>query len=84
MKTRFRSAILATVIGLLPVSLARSEQALSEVARSRLERQVRHELIMLPFYSVFDNLVFAVDGDQVMDGSVRRQLAVLRRQMLGG
>jgi F0F1-type ATP synthase delta subunit len=23
-------------------------------------------------------------GDRVMDGSVRRQLAVLRRQMLGG
>ena len=31
----------------------------------RIERQVRHELVMLPYYGVFDRLVFAVDGGMV-------------------
>lgn len=34
----------------------------SERARKRMEREVRHELVMLPYYGVFDNLVFKVDG----------------------
>ena len=29
------------------------------------ERRVRHELVMLPYYSVFDNLAFKVDGEVV-------------------
>jgi hyperosmotically inducible periplasmic protein len=31
----------------------------------RLIRQVRHELVMLPYYGVFDNLAFKVDGSTV-------------------
>lgn len=31
----------------------------------RLEKQVRHELVMLPFYSIFDSLDYKVDGDRV-------------------
>jgi hyperosmotically inducible protein len=31
----------------------------------RLERMVRHELVMLPYYGVFDNLAFRVDGERV-------------------
>ena len=31
----------------------------------RLKRQVRHELVMLPYYNVFDNLAFKVDGSTV-------------------
>ena len=34
-------------------------------ARQRLERLVRHELVMLPYYSVFDNLAFKVEGSRV-------------------
>jgi hyperosmotically inducible protein len=34
----------------------------SERAQKWLEREVRHELVMLPYYGVFDNLVFQVDG----------------------
>jgi len=33
--------------------------------RAWLEKQVRHELIMLPYYSVFDYLAFRIDGDSV-------------------
>jgi hyperosmotically inducible protein len=38
------------------------DSAYSSRTRERLERQVRHELVMLPFYSVFDNLEFRVNG----------------------
>src|SRR2546425_5240146 len=30
-----------------------------------LQKEVRHELVLLPFYSVFDNLEFKTAGDQV-------------------
>src|SRR6266851_4633369 len=28
----------------------------------RIAKEVRHELVMLPYYNVFDNLAFKVDG----------------------
>jgi hyperosmotically inducible periplasmic protein len=31
----------------------------------RIAREVMHELLMLPYYSVFDNLAFRVDGNTV-------------------
>jgi hyperosmotically inducible protein len=31
----------------------------------RLTKEVRHELAMLPYYSVFDNLAYRVDGSKV-------------------
>src|ERR1051325_6017454 len=36
----------------------------SQVQR-RLEREVRHELVMLPYYDVFDNLEYQVNGSHV-------------------
>lgn len=33
---------------------------------SRLAQQVRHALLMLPYYGVFDDLAFRVDGDTVV------------------
>lgn len=35
------------------------------IYRQRLIKQVRHQLLMLPWYSVFDNLAFQVDRDKV-------------------
>ena len=36
-----------------------------------LESQVRHELLMLPYYNVFDNLTFRVeDGTVILSGAV--------------
>lgn len=41
--------------------------------RARLEKEVRHQLVMLPWYSVFDNLAFRVEGDKVtLMGQVTR------------
>ncbi len=32
---------------------------------ARIAQEVRHELVLLPYYSVFDHLAFRVDGDKV-------------------
>src|ERR1700736_5336494 len=37
----------------------------SSKAQDRIVREVRHELTMLPYYSVFDDLAFKVDGSTV-------------------
>ena len=42
-------------------------------ATQRIEREVRHELLMLPYFGVFDNLAFKVEGYQVtLVGQVTR------------
>jgi hyperosmotically inducible protein len=40
-------------------------QASTRGAPKTLEEQVRHELVMLPYYNVFDNLSFEVSGGKV-------------------
>ena len=45
--------------------LAQGQRPVSDKARTKIEREVRHELVMLPHYGVFDNLVFRVDGTTV-------------------
>jgi hypothetical protein len=50
----------ASVFGLSSIPV---EQSLRE--KADLEEHVRHELASLPYYSVFDNLSFRVDGGQV-------------------
>ena len=55
-------ALLAFAPTLLPQSLG-----------GRMERAIRHELIMLPYYGVFDDLAFRVDGVRViLTGQVTR------------
>ncbi|MDQ6664098.1 MAG: BON domain-containing protein [Acidobacteriota bacterium] len=45
----------------------------SQRSEDRLIREVRHELVMLPYYNVFDNLSFRVDGSSVtLMGQVTR------------
>ena len=39
----------------------RSEKKMQE----NLVKEVRHQLLLLPYYSVFDNLLFKVEGDKV-------------------
>ncbi len=42
-------------------------------AENRLIREVRHELVMLPYYGVFDNLAYQVNGSTVtLIGEVTR------------
>ncbi|MGD0014743.1 MAG: BON domain-containing protein [Bryobacteraceae bacterium] len=38
-----------------------------------IEREVRHELVMLPYFTIFDNLAYQVeDGTVTLSGQVRR------------
>jgi hyperosmotically inducible periplasmic protein len=51
---------------------AHTERDASQQQR-RLEREVRHELVTLPYYDVFDNLEYRVDGGHVtLSGQVVR------------
>src|ERR1017187_6742649 len=34
-------------------------------AQARIQKEVRHELLMLPWFGVFDNIAFQVNGDTV-------------------
>src|SRR5436305_6837003 len=48
-------------------------QRSEEKYREKLVKEVRHQLVMLPWYSVFDNLAFQVEGDKViLSGQVTR------------
>ena len=45
----------------------------NDAGRKRLERQVRHELVMLPYYGVFDRFTYSIDGGTVrLMGEVTR------------
>jgi hyperosmotically inducible protein len=48
-----------------------ANEALSPESQDKLVREVRHELIMLPYYNVFDNLTFGINGRTVtLNGQV--------------
>jgi hyperosmotically inducible protein len=44
------------------LALFGQQQRMSDKGQQRIIREVRHELTMLPYYGVFDNLAFKVDG----------------------
>jgi len=48
-----------------------ANEALSPEVEDRLIKEVRHKLVMLPYYSVFDNLAFRINGRTVtLEGQV--------------
>jgi hyperosmotically inducible protein len=51
-----------------------TSQTSQDRVRASLAREVRHELLMLPYYSVFDWLQYEVkgDGDVILQGQVTR------------
>ena len=50
-----------------------ADRGASGPASDRVVREVRHELVMLPYYGVFDNLAYRVDGGTVtLFGQVTR------------
>lgn len=56
----FRNAILTTIFA---AALAHSLPAQApDKGRTRIEKETRHELLMLPYFDVFDNIAFRVDG----------------------
>ncbi len=43
----------------------RSNTPSGSTGQDRITREVRHELVMLPYYGVFDNLAYSVNGTTV-------------------
>jgi hyperosmotically inducible protein len=61
----------AAFLVVVPLQAQKNKDKGSAVANSgaksqeRITREVRHELVMLPYYGVFDNLAYRVDGGTV-------------------
>jgi hyperosmotically inducible periplasmic protein len=69
------TAPLPLILLLLAGPLAGQRTAAEKHAKTdeNLARLVHHQLLTLPYYSVFDNLVFTIDGDRVtLSGQVVR------------
>ena len=54
-----------TMLAVLLLAAATQVWAQGSKAQDRIVKEVRHELVMLPYYSVFDDLAFKVDGSTV-------------------
>jgi hypothetical protein len=61
------------ILGTAGALAAQNQRDSSRNGALRLEKEVRHELVMLPFYDVFDNFEYKVDGSTVtLMGQVTR------------
>jgi len=54
--------VLSSLAGL---AVAQDREQPSARSQERITREVRHELLMLPYYGVFDDIAFKVDGSTV-------------------
>ncbi len=62
--TKLLSGVLAATLLCSVVQFAGAQTStLDQKSLARITREVRHELVMLPFYGVFDNLAYKVDPD---------------------
>lgn len=67
------ASVAAAAIVVLAVPFLAAEASVPGQAQRPLSEQVRHELVMQPFYTVFDNFAYKVDGDTVtLEGQVTR------------
>src|SRR4051794_33922260 len=76
---RLAATLLMTVLVTLQTGMAaddknrRSPFVRCDADESRIAKHVRHQLLMLPYYGVFDDLAFRVDGNTVtLLGAVTR------------
>jgi hyperosmotically inducible periplasmic protein len=60
-------ALLTALLAFGTCAVTQDAQRGQPTARSqkRITKEVRHELLMLPYFGVFDNIAFKVDGDNV-------------------
>src|SRR5271169_2204856 len=81
MRKEFRALLVAVLmsaqLAVLPntqaSSLQQSKNQNEPKSQQELTKEVRHVLVMLPYYSVFDNLSYRVEGDKViLEGQVVR------------
>jgi len=67
-----------TIRSLIPSAILLATMAMSQtpaVSEERIVKQTRHEILTLPFFDVFDNIEFRVDGSKVtLMGQVTRPI----------
>jgi hyperosmotically inducible protein len=51
-----------TLLSLATMGFTQNRDQPSAKAQERITKEVRHELLMLPYFGVFDNIAFKVDG----------------------
>jgi hyperosmotically inducible protein len=62
----FAVAVLLSVPSFAQANNQNDRQKLGGTSgQERITKEVRHELVMLPYYSLFDNLAYKVDGNTV-------------------
>src|SRR5436305_10760604 len=66
-RMRMKLRLLVAVVSLFSVmaSTAVAQNATSNKSEDRIVREVRHELLMLPYFGVFDNIAYKVQGATV-------------------
>ena len=73
MKTRYPFSLFATLTIACALAAGQPQQEASPKAVERIQKEVRHELLMLPYLGVFDNLNYKVEGYNVtLGGQVTR------------
>jgi hyperosmotically inducible periplasmic protein len=60
---KLRKSLLSLGVAALSLSLSAGSAMASIQDTTRIEKQVRHELNMLPYVNVFDYMTFTVDGN---------------------
>jgi len=71
MDRKIRALLVGAILALSATAIPYAAQAADKAAQNepkpanKLIKEVRHELVMLPYYSVFDNLTYKVEGDKV-------------------
>jgi hyperosmotically inducible periplasmic protein len=68
LRVMLAALLLATPLMGAPAAPARGQkkQRSEEKYRENLIKEVRHQLLLLPYYTVFDNLTFRVERDKVI------------------
>ena len=54
--------VIVTLLALATLGFSKDRDQPSAKAQERITKEVRHELLMLPYFGVFDNIAFKVDG----------------------
>ena len=68
---RTRLLLVAAVMAMSTLSTAQRD--VSQQTVQRIQKEVRHEILMLPYFDVFDNIAFKVEGYNVtLTGQVIR------------
>ena len=64
LKKGLAAVFAALMLSLVPLAV-RAETPPSVIGSTQLSKEVRHRLRMLPYYGVFDNLAYKIDGSTV-------------------